>query len=274
MRTGEFCSVGLFMPLMRILIPVCCLTMFLFQSCDLPLDPGPQPNTIIQTEFVPGLNIFGILRLEENSGQSYIRVERAYLTSEENEEFNPLIRNALVLVASCIDSEPADTFFFATDSVLGDVYLNPSFSPAPGTCYHLSVFAPDLPTAESETSVPSIPSVAGNSIQIEENLLTFQLLSQPDIKLYDIFVLTDEFTLEKRLLNTGSVQNQIEFQLPAEEWENLSVEVFGYDTNLTEYVTDSFSFKPQSYHETVTSIENGYGCFGSVSKVVFQDIGP
>lgn len=100
---------------------ICSAVMFFMISCDLPLDPGPQPTTIIETEFVPGLNVLGILRTE--TGQSYVRVERAYLTEEEEEEFNPVISDALVRISNSAEPGLVDTFYFETNPLWGDVYV-------------------------------------------------------------------------------------------------------------------------------------------------------
>ena len=56
--------------------------VFMGTACDLWHEPGPMPSTIIETEFEPGLNIFGVLRQDGEPGSSYIYIERAYQYNE------------------------------------------------------------------------------------------------------------------------------------------------------------------------------------------------
>ncbi len=60
-------------------------------ACDLPTEPGPQPSTIIETDFEPGLNILGVLRLDDSTGTSFIHIEQACRTEEIYDEDFPLI---------------------------------------------------------------------------------------------------------------------------------------------------------------------------------------
>ena len=77
-----------------------------WQSCDLPWQPGPMPDAIIETEFVPGLNILGIVRLEDTTASSFVYIERAYASNEYETWVDslPIIKNANVWIAGTRDT--------------------------------------------------------------------------------------------------------------------------------------------------------------------------
>jgi len=194
--------------------------MFLWiGSCDLPHRPGPMPEDIIDTEFEPGLNVFGILRADNSPGTSFIHVERAVTTEEmyENEEIL-FITSAIVQITDTITSQMT-IFSPSPDTIEKGYYFNSTFSPHPGHHYKLEIAAGDLPVLKGETTIPMKPAIVPQSLSISDKKVRF----------------------------------------------DLAIKIIGYDKNLTEYLNSSPSFLPQAFHETVRTVEDGYGCFGSLS---------
>ena len=62
---------------------------------------------------------------------------------------------------------------------------------------------------------------------------------------------------------TGNINATIQF-----ERKNASeaiLTIYAYDQKLSEYVTYNIIIKPQTYQSTYSTVENGYGCFGSLN---------
>lgn len=238
------------------------VTLFIC-GCDLPTEPGPQPTIIIETEFIPGHNILGILRMDEIPGSSFIRVERAYKTTEITEDFSAVIDNALVTV-SWMDTSAV--FEYSPDD---EVYLNENFVPQIGIEYSLSILSESLPTLTAKTSI--LEDMADEpSVSINNNQISVLITPSPSIELYDVYLVSDFDRIYHRI-SGDSNQLELSIDLGGLNGNPKTVEIYGYDANLSEYLQTSITIKPQSYHETVTTVENGYGCFGAV-KVIEVDL--
>lgn len=234
----------------------------IFLTCDLPHKLGPQPTEIIPTEFEPGHNILGILRLDDVANSSFIRVERAYQTEELSNTFSVLIENATVTIAQ--DSNNY-TFAPVTDSIRGFIYTNDQFKPIVGKQYFLSIKSPDLPDVTADTKIPSRPIVIDSSINVTEKQIKFTIKLSSDIKLYEVFILSETDDISRRLSNDDK-DLLIEINLSKLNGTPKLIEVYGYESNLAKYLSSSFTIKPQTFHEIVSTVNDGYGCFGALSK--------
>ncbi len=234
-------------------------------SCDLPTDPGPMPVDIIHTEFEPEHNILGVLRLDDNPGSSFIRVEKAYKIEEITEGVSPVVNNADVTIIA----EDTSAFTFVSDSTRGDIYTDSSFVPVEGVEYTLTVSSPDLPELTATTKIPSYPSIDESSLTITEQSVLLTILSSPSIDLYDVYLISEIDEIQVRIVNE-SENISISFDLSKLSGDPSTIEIYGYENNLSKYLQSSISIKPQSYHETVTTVSNGYGCFGAVSKTTIH----
>ncbi|RKY52786.1 MAG: hypothetical protein DRP89_07135 [Candidatus Neomarinimicrobiota bacterium] len=126
------------------LVMLAFVMMFLWiGSCDLPHHPGPMPNDIVVTEFEPGLNVFGVLRADNNPGTSFFHVERAMTTEEmyENEEI--FITSAFVQISDTITGQTT-IFSPSPDTTEKGYYFNSTFTPLPEHHYELEIAADDL----------------------------------------------------------------------------------------------------------------------------------
>ncbi len=234
-------------------------------ACDLPTEPGPQPSTIIETDFEPGLNILGVLRLDDSTGTSFIHVEQAYRIDEiYDEDFPLVIEDAEVVVKRIIDTTTYP-FDFEADTLRPYVYIHPGFVPTAGEQYALSITHPDLPTLTDTTIVPVKPAIDTTTLTISENILSFDLLTTTDTDLYDVYLFLTEDMLHQRLANQLAERRPVRFDLSQSKGQPLWLEIYGYDANLAEYLTAATTVKYQTYLETVTTVTGGYGVFGSVS---------
>lgn len=243
-------------------------SFFLIPGCDLPWEPGPMPTEIIDTEFEPGLNIFGILRLEKSGeSASFFRVEQAYQLSDlslENNYYLPVVDDAEVMV---FDSGWGDTavFIFGSDGM----YRNLSFNPIPGRTYQLKITAPDLPALSGETMIPNLPEL--DESQPSESERTFTISADSTAAMYDLYLIYETGSDLERRLNT--VLESITFNAKSVDpiyGRLVRIEVFAYDKNMADYLQAQVTIKPQAYNELVKTVEGGYGCFGSVTKSILD----
>lgn len=242
-------------------------------ACDLPHEPGPQPTAIIDTEFKPGLNIMGVLRMDENPGASFIYIERAFQLDELDmagwEEFSTLVEDAEAIVQGTTDTITYP-FEFATDTLRPQTYTHPYFRPAAGEEYALTITHPDFPALTDTTVVPVHPEIAEDTVVVLGQTVSFLLLPTSDTYLYDLYLLSPSDSIHYRLINIDDGEEiPILFNVSAQPGDIMEVHLYGYDANLADYLTSLVSLKPQSYHETVTTVTGGYGVFGAVSVSKF-----
>ncbi len=237
------------------------------KTCDLPTTPGPQPTTLIDTEFEPGLNIFGVLRADSVSGSSFIHVERA-VTTEQMYVGEGVIDTAAVVLVT--DSLTGEEYLFEAidDSLHAGYYYNADFQPVCGHRYLLEVRSGDLPILTATTTVPNRPQIVPNSLILNANELSFKLIITSDIAQYICYLLADDNYIEKQILNSGAQTAAVSFNLAVLGAAPVGLIIVGYDENLKAYTNSTPSFIPQTYHEMVNTVTNGYGCFGSLAVTV------
>lgn len=239
-------------------------------SCDLPTEPGPLPTTIIETEFKPGLNILGVLRLDDSTGTSFIHVEQACRTNEIYDvDFPLIIEDAEVIVKKIEDTT---IYLFEADIFRPYVYTHPGFIPTDSVHYAITITThthPELPTLTDTTIVPVKPSIDSTALAVSEDTLSFDLLTTTDTDLYDIYLYLEGDILHQRLANQVAERRPVRFDLSTAKGQPLWIEIYGYDANPAEYLTAVTTIKYQTYLETVTTVTNGYGVFGSVSVAKF-----
>lgn len=238
-------------------------------TCSLPHEPGPQPSTIVETEFDSALNVFGVLRLDGEANSSFFYIERTYQYEELDtiswdESFIPVITDAAVLVQGMGDTT---TYAFAPelDSLRGEIYTCANFMPAAGETYTLTVIRDGFTTVMDTTRVPLPPALNPDSVVVWGDMVYFQQRTTADVYLYDIFLLSSTDSLQYRFQNRDGATVPIAFRSAAPPGEPVDIQVYGYDENLAEYLTTTITLKPQTYNETVTTVTGGYGVFGSVS---------
>ncbi|MFC1483717.1 DUF4249 family protein [Candidatus Neomarinimicrobiota bacterium] len=238
-------------------------------TCSLPHEPGPQPSTIVETEFDSALNVFGVLRLDGEAKSSFFYIERTYQYEELDtiswdESFIPVVTDATVLIRGMGDTTTYE-FTHELDSLRGEIYTCNDYIPLAGETYTLTITHPGFPTITDTTMVPAIPALYADSVIVWGDMVYFQQRTAADVYLYDIIMLSSEDSLQYRFQNRDGSTIPIAFQSTAPPEESVDIQVYGYDANLAEYLTTTITLKPQTYNETVTTVTGGYGVFGSVS---------
>lgn len=241
------------------------LLFFLFiPGCDLPTDPGPLPSTIINTEFNPGHNILGILRIDGITGSSFIRVERAYKVDEVSVSLSSAVVDSAMVTVSWEDTTVVFEYFPQEG-----VYKNARFIPETGIEYFLEISSDSLPKLTATTSIEKGITIEPSFITISNNHISIIFAGSPTLDLYDVYLVSETDKIHQRIPGDSSAV-ELSFDLDDVNGTPQTVEIYGYESNLTKYLQSSITIKPQAYHETVTTVENGYGCFGAVQVLKIE----
>ncbi len=243
------------------ILAVCLIGM---NTCDLPTDPGPMPKDLIDTRFEPGLNIFGVLRADSVSGSSFIHVEKALLTEEMYSESDIFDSTVIVQVTDTLTGETFD-FNAIEDTTHRGYYYNDEFYPEPGHYYTIEIQSDSLPTLTAGTTVPMQPQITSSTLSIETNKVCFDLQLTADTYQYNFYLFVGEDIIEKQIANDKSGTTTVSIDFPESAGSPTGLVIIGYDRNLTEYLNSSPAFIPQTFHEMVNTVKNGYGCFGSLA---------
>lgn len=252
------------------------LTFFLFlstilvSSCENFITGyGPQPRYIENISFEPMLNILGVLRPDTLEGlpQSYVHLEKSYPFHDFPD--STMITDARVTIYKYQGTTIVDSVGLTCRPELplfpGSEYRDSTFFPEAGVLYGISCRREGYPELNGFTYIPPIPVVEENSLRITAQQLSFTIKRDSSIALYDVYVLAGDGTFQSRLRRpeNGNIDVILDLNpLPAGEGE---LWVYGYDLNLSEYMTYNISIKPNTYRAPYSTVNNGYGCFGSLN---------
>lgn len=257
-------------------------SLLLLSSCsdDLLFDflLGPQPNFIVEDNSEPALSVFGVIRPDsvQGKGMSFVLVEKIMnAINQTPDSFQ--ISDANVMVYTLENEIAVDSFLFSFDtaSSFPALYRADSFSPIGGQTVKIVCEREGFPQVTAQTTIPQVPKLYGD-IVVNKNSITFSIADDPLAELYDVFLLTNGTMLAfERMVKqeAGSTSVKLSFfgSLPTDA----SVLIYAYDTNLAQYVTSpNVFFKPNTYRPPYSSVDGGFGCFGSMNmlvKVVNED---
>ena len=222
-----------------------------------------MPTELIETEFEKGLNVFGLLRDDGILGSSFIRVERAIEVDEFNDTMSVDIRSADVTIMHNASSA-AYSFQFEEDTSRGNLFFNPYFTPAEGETYTLTVKAESFPTIFASTTIPQRPGIQNSSFS--ENFFNFDLIMTEDTGMYEVYLfLEGSGAVYEKVINDGNQKKKLSLKIPDSYGSPYLLNIYGYDPKLTEYTNAAVTLRWNTYQETVTTVEGGYGAFGAVT---------
>ena len=246
-------------------------SLILLSTCDLPHQPGPMPTEIVETEFVQGLNIFGVLRADDQSGSSFITINRALTTediySDSIENFSPAVD--LVRVVSA--GTGAEYLFIPkTDSSDSVNYGDSTLNVQPGETYDLEISAPGFPTLTGRTMIPEKVQLITNTLALTESSIAFQYGHHASAFEYKLYLIFAESTLEKVIDPSNGDMIEVHWSYAAGIGSPLYLMIAALDENLTRYGNIPISFIPNTYHPDGSTVTGGYGCFGSVAISIYE----
>ena len=247
------------------------LCISLFTSCDLPHQPGPMPTEIVETEFVPGLNILGVLRADDQAGTSFINVNRALTTeeiySDSIENFPPEV-NYVKISSSTSGAEYL--FIRGEDSSDWGDYRDTSLNVMAGGAFNLEIVAPGFPILTGSTMIPNKPQIVTNSLALDMNNLTFQIQHHTSAFEYKLYLFFPGAVLEKVVKPTNGNMIEVDWDFSTSNGLPLNLGLTALDENLTRYGNSPISIIPNTYHPDGSTVRGGYGCFGSVAVSIIE----
>jgi hypothetical protein len=245
--------------------------ILLFTGCDNWLTGyGPQPIYIDKPQDGDKLNIMGILKpgVKEGKPLSFIHLEKTVPATEEYPD-TVEVTDAIITLSQFAGEQLTDSVKFEyTDfsQTFSEFKYRPQeFQPQEAQTYHLSCKKEGFPEIVSKTTLPHVPQIIENSLKTAGEKLVFTIKRDILAALYDIYLQIGEIEYFARVIRpeNGNIDVTLNFYKGNEQQGNLIVYV--YDLKLSEYITYNVIVKPNTYHESYTTVENGYGCFGSLN---------
>jgi len=249
----------------NLLIIVLILYVFLTGCAKLFTDPGPQPSFFEEEDFEPILNLFGVLRpgIPGGAPLSFIRLEGSYSVTWQYPE-TTIVKNAIVKLFQVSDNtqEEIAEFFYNDKNY---EYRPVEFYPQAGYTYGISCRSGGYPELTAETTVPYVPEIGNNSVSTAGSKLKFTIARDALAALYDVYFLIGERKYTTRIFRPeeGDIDVELNYVQGTESEGQLII--YAYDLNLSEYLSTTIVIKPNTYQPYYSTVENGYGSFGSLN---------
>lgn len=256
------------------------LFILLLNSCEKATDfylGFPWQPEILENTFVDGLNIFGLLQPDDSDGsnKSFVYVQRNWPALEYTDESFTIIKNVDVRIIQKQNNAVLDTIYcplLPSDSLFKDTLYRPDqvFSPIPGYTYQIICDHEDVPTALGETRFPHKPQLIDNSPIISEGRIEFEVAPDEGISMLDIYFSNEKFTgIVGRYVTNDTASSKIYFPIQGSGSSN--IDIYGYDANLAAYYANSnTSLNFNKYRTTFSTLEAGFGVFGSLNSIQIQ----
>lgn len=246
------------------------LSILIYSNCENPITGyGPQPRYIDDPIFKPMLNILGIVRPD-----TLLELPRSFVHLEESFPFNEspdstIIADAQVTLYKYEGTAIVDSIRFTYSNYQSHFqskeYRDSTFFPEAGMIYGISCRREGFPALKGSTHVPQVPVIVDNNLQITAEQLRFTIERDSLVALYDIYFLFEEKAYQTRIHRPETGDVQVVLKLDNSPASNGKLLIYGYDLNLSEYITYNISIKPNTYRAPYSTVENGYGCFGSLN---------
>lgn len=237
---------------------------FLLCSCEeifetyvgLPLQP-----TNINSVYVPGLNVFGVLKAGTILDTLNHYFEVHYIPHVFDTTSNFSILDADITLQN-------DFHTYKLNHLDDGLYFNLEIVPIPGQEWNYTCVY-DTFEVTSHTIIPSMPVVSKSSIEINDGSIKFSIDYDAGAFMYDVYFIDEYSFITKRIV--PEYGNDIEVQLDIEYNESSAINllyVIAYDQKYEQYVTTSnIFFKPNAFRPRFTTVDGGYGCFGSLTSL-------
>ena len=215
------------------------------------------------------MNVFGVIRPGVKDGKplSFVHLESSFESNSYPDTFEVTDADVRLLIYE--GSEIVDSLKFIysnfNSTFSTDEYRNPEFLPETGKTYGVTCFKAGNPELTSTTTVPNVPVIVDNVINVGQNRLRFEIRRDALAALYDIKLQVGEteFSTQVNRPESGNIYVELEFNRNTEPKGKLII--FAYDLNLSEYMTYNLTIKPNTYQPPYSTVDNGYGCFGSLN---------
>jgi hypothetical protein len=239
----------------------------------IPLQPKFEENS-----YTPGLNIFGVLRSDStgNYNNSFIEIQKVMPALGNNDSIE--VDTVLVNIENISGTSPYFSYGFKLtngDSTFKKSNYRPvtPFDPKPGDIYAIVCEYPDLPVLRATTIIPNKAEILFESYFTTNEFLSFEILSDSTFFMLDVYLYSGgTIILSSRYATENNANTLIEMSVNGTSVD--SVIIFSYDYNMAKYyLTSNTSLNFNKYRNSYSTVENGYGVFGSLNKnvVIFRE---
>lgn len=257
------------------------MTLFIISACEKTMDyylgVPLQPSFFDKSQWHKVINIFGVIR-PDSDGKPMSFVYLVQATPTKNDTFNdPVLKNASVILYETKTSGITDTINLSFVETKSDTtwsfprYVSNKLKPEGGFHYKIFCNSPGLPVLTGETTIPFVPEIVNGSLIITSSKINFEIVPDTLAYLYDIYLFSVNDMLTKRVVRNGTDTVIVDWNLEkSEEWQILVIGA--YDRNMANYMTTATNsfFNFNTYRPPVTTVNGGYGCFGSLNYQMIQ----
>ena len=245
--------------------------LFVFAGCEraFELYVGiPFQPININSEYEPGLNIFGILK----AGPSYdtlnhfFEVQKLLPQSDTAVFFE--INEAAINLRYFIDNESPELYLLHNYG--GGYYTNNEINPDFGELWSYECEY-DSFLVKSQTRIPNEPHLQESSMKTSENTLSFFIQPDSTAFLYEVYYFNESDFIFKRIIPIEDNPTEVILNIKPDEKAGSKLFVFAYDKNYERYIsTSNIFYKPNAYRPKYSSVEGGYGCFCSTASIQIE----
>ena len=216
-------------------------------------------------------SVFNAYSLDYNFEHYSLDSANGYIFGYDFEHLNPVNAYIKYIIGYNFEYQNPDSAFKVFE------YRNTRFFPYAHQKCKLICERMGYETITAETIIPNKPQISGN-ISVQNNTVKFNLVNNPSIFLYDIYLFDrNEIDYSKifdfsRILPSEDTYTNVMIQPEFEITDYSYLVIYSYDINLATYMSYSNNFiKPGTYRPPITTVEGGYGCFGSMNFETFRN---
>jgi hypothetical protein len=213
------------------------------------------------------LNVFGILRPDSIEGLPFSFVHLEFSFPPDDIPDSSIIPDAQVKIMKINGATAVDSLFLVYsnfDIFPAQEYRHASFFPQ-NEKYRLVCHKEGYPVLSAETIVPNVPIIQEGTIQRQGNSLSFQIMKDEQVGLYEVVLEGSNWLIKDRFLRPKSGNVPISLLLDGIPSGTCQLSIYAFDLNLSEYLTVNLSIKPNIYQKDFSTVENGFGCFGAMN---------
>jgi len=246
------------------------LLLILLTACENPITGlGPRPSYIDKHKHKPMLNVFGVLRPDVRNGMpmSYVHLEQAWAYSyfPDTTRVTDASVKLFEYEGSTIVNTIALSYTNFDSAFPTSEYRHPDFYPIAGHTYGISCFKQGYPELTSRTTVPSVPKIVDDAIQVNPNNISFSIMRDSLAALYDVYLIIGQQAYADRIQQPEAGDIAVKLAIEAASESAGLLIIYAYDLQLSEYITYNVIIKTNSYRSDYSTVDNGFGCFGSLN---------
>jgi hypothetical protein len=143
--------------------------------------------------------------------------------------------------------------------------------PQAGQTFSIKCFKEGFPEVIAQTTVPQVPSIFMDEVRVVGNRIEFSIVADTSAALYDVYLFSGEFVNTTRLLQNENDMVHVSLSFEGVLDTQAYIAIYAYDVNLSSFLTAPNIFiKPNTYRPPFSTVNGGYGCFGSLNLLIWK----